>query len=98
MLTIHHLGRSQSERNVWLCEEQGLDYQLVRHTRDPGTMLSPPEVRALHPMGSAPVIEDGGVKLAESGAIVEYILTKYGRGRLVFGPEDTEIPVFFFLF
>src|SRR3569833_878703 len=98
MLTIHNLGRSQFVCFVWLFVVLGLDYQLVRHTRDPGTMLSPPELRALHPMGAAPVIEDGGVKLAESGAIVEYILTKYGRGRLVFGPEDTEIPVFFFLF
>ena len=90
MLTVHHLGRSQSERIVWLCEELGLDYKLVRHTRDAGTMLSPPELKALHPMGSAPVIEDNGATLAESGAIVEYILAKYGRGRLVFGPDAPE--------
>jgi len=90
MLTVHHLGRSQSERIVWLCEELGLDYKLVRHTRDPVTILSPPELKALHPMGSAPVIEDGGVLLAESGAIVDYILAKYGRGRLVVGPDAPE--------
>ncbi len=90
MLTVHHLGRSQSERIVWLCEELELNYKLVRHTRDPGTQLSPPELKGLHSMGSAPVIEDGGVKLAESGAIVEYILAKYGRGRLAIGPEEPE--------
>jgi glutathione S-transferase len=90
MLTVHHLGRSQSERIVWLCEELGLEYKLVRHTRDPGTMLSPPELKALHPMGSAPVIEDGGAPLAESGAVVEYILAKYGRGRLALGPGAPE--------
>ena len=90
MLTIHHLGRSQSERIVWLCEELGLDYKLVHHTRDAQTMLSPPELKALHPMGSAPVIEDGGAPLAESGAIVDYILAKYGRGRLVVGPDAPE--------
>ncbi len=90
MLTVHHLGRSQSERIVWLCEELELDYKLVHHTRDPKTILSPPELKALHPIGSAPVIEDGGAPLAESGAIVEYILAKYGHGRLAFGPDAPE--------
>ena len=90
MLTVHHLGRSQSERVLWLCEELGLDYKLVHHTRDARTMLSPPELKALHPLGAAPVIEDDGVLLAESGAIIEYILGKYGRGRLAFGPDAPE--------
>ena len=90
MLTVHHLGRSQSERIVWLCEELGLDYKLVRHTRDAKTMLSPPELKALHPLGSAPVIEDDGALLAESTAVVEYILAKYGQGRLSFGPQAPE--------
>jgi len=90
MLTVHHLGRSQSERIVWLCEELGLDYKLVHHTRDKTTMLSPPELKALHPTGAAPVIEDGGIVLAESGAIVDYILAKYGQGRLVKGPESPD--------
>ena len=91
MLTIHHLGRSQSERIIWLCEELGLDYKLVHHTRDAKTMLSPPDLKALHPMGSAPVIEDdGGVLLAESGAIVDYILAKYGRGRLAKAADSPE--------
>ena len=92
MLTVHHLGRSQSERIVWLCEELGLDYALVRHQRDPNTMLSPPALKALHPLGAAPVIEDEGVTLAESGAIVEYILAKYGAGRLAYGAQAAEFP------
>jgi glutathione S-transferase len=96
MLTIHHLGRSQSERILWLCEELGLDYKLVHHTRDARTMLSPPELRALHPIGSAPVIEDGDVLLAESGAIVDYILGRYGAGRLSFGPQAAEFPVYLY--
>ena len=82
MLTVHHLGRSQSERIVWLCEELGLDYQLKRYDRDAVTRLAPPEYKALHPIGTAPVITDGDVVLGESGAIAEYILAKYGKGRL----------------
>ena len=96
MLTVHHLGRSQSERIVWLCEELGLDYKLVHHTRDAKTMLSPPELKALHPLGAAPVIEDEGTLLAESGAIVEYILGKYGAGRLAFGPNAAEYPAYLY--
>lgn len=96
MLTIHHLGRSQSERIVWLCEELGLDYNLVHHTRDAKTMLSPPELKALHPLGAAPVIEDDGALLAESSAIVEYILGKYGRGRLAFGPDAPEYATYLY--
>jgi glutathione S-transferase len=82
MLTVHHLGRSQSERIVWLCEELGLQYELKRYERDPVTRLAPPEYKALHPIGTAPVISDGELVLAESGAIIEYIIAKYGAGRL----------------
>jgi glutathione S-transferase len=82
MLTVHHLGRSQSERIVWLCEELGLDYELKRYDRDPATRLAPPEYKALHPIGTAPVITDGELVLGESGAIIEYIIAKYGGGRL----------------
>jgi glutathione S-transferase len=82
MLTVHHLGRSQSERIVWLCEELGLDYVLKRYERDPVTRLAPPEYKALHPIGTAPVITDDDVVLGESGAIIEYIITRYGGGRL----------------
>lgn len=83
MLTIHHLGKSQSERILWLCEELGVPYELKRYQRDAVTMLSPPELQALHPLGAAPVITDGDLVLAESGAIVDYILAKHGNGRLV---------------
>jgi len=83
MLTIHHLGRSQSERIVWLCEELGIPYALHIHTRDPVTMLSPPSLKAVSPTGSAPVIEDAGLVLAESGAILDYIIAVHGGGRLV---------------
>jgi glutathione S-transferase len=87
MLTVHHLGLSQSERIVWLCEELAIPYALKRHDRDPVTMLAPPALVALHPMGTAPVIEDDGVVLAESGAIVDYILARYGNGALAVGPQ-----------
>lgn len=91
MLTIHYLGKSQSERILWLCEELGVPYELKRYQRDPATMLSPPELKALHPLGAAPVITDGDLLLAESGAIVDYILAKYGNGRLV---RDASHPEF----
>jgi glutathione S-transferase len=82
MLTVHHLGRSQSERIVWLCEELGLDYELKRYERDAVTRLAPPEYKALHPIGTAPVISEGELTLGESGAVIEYILARYGNGRL----------------
>ena len=80
MLTVHHLGKSQSERIVWLCEELEIPYALKRYTRDPVTMLSPPELRVLSPTWSAPVITEGDLVLAESGAIVEYIIARHGGG------------------
>ena len=82
MLTVHHLGRSQSERIVWLCEELEIPYRLKCYQRDPVTMLAPPEYKALHPIGTAPVITDGELVLGESGAIIEYVLANYGKGRL----------------
>lgn len=98
MLTIHHLGHSQSERIVWLCEELGLPHELRHHTRDAATRLSPPGLKALHPMGTAPVIEDGELLLAESGAIVEYILAKHGDGRLRHGPAHPDYADFLYWF
>nr|WP_298929149.1 glutathione S-transferase [uncultured Erythrobacter sp.] len=77
MLTVHHLRISQSERIVWLCEELGIEYDLKLYNRDPETRLAPPELKAIHPMQIAPVIEDGETKLGESGAIVEYIVGKH---------------------
>jgi glutathione S-transferase len=78
MLTVHHLGKSQSERIVWLCEELEVPYALKRYTRDAQTMLAPPDYKALHPIGAAPVITDGDLVLAESGAVVDYIIATYG--------------------
>ena len=98
MLRIHHLGHSQSERIVWLCEELDLPYELQHYTRDPVTILSPPELRALHPLGAAPVIEDGELMLAESAAIVEYIIVKHGGGRLKHGPGHPDYADFLYWF
>ena len=88
MLTVHHLGKSQSERIVWLCEELRIPYELKVYKRDAVTRLAPPEYKALHPLGTAPIIHDGDIVLAESVAIMEYILAKYGSGELV--PKSTD--------
>lgn len=88
MLTIHHLGISQSDRIVWLCEELDVPYELVRYDRDPVVGGAPAEYRALHPYGTAPVIADGGLVLGESGAIIEYIINKYGGGRLALAADS----------
>ena len=98
MLTVHHLGKSQSERIVWLCEELAIPYQLKHYTRDAVTMLSPPELLALHPMGTAPVISDGDLLLGESAAIVEYIIVKYGKGRLALGVDDPAFAQYLYWF
>ena len=96
MLTVHHLGISQSERIVWLCEELEIPYQLIHYDRVPATRAAPPEYKALHPYGTAPVITDGDVVLPESGAIVEYIVARYGAGRLAAQPSDPEFPQYLF--
>jgi glutathione S-transferase len=83
MITLHHLNNSRSQRVLWLLEELGLDYQVKRYQRDARTMLAPPELRAVHPLGKSPVITDGDVTLAESGAIIEYLVGRYGGGKLV---------------
>ncbi|MBL6938324.1 MAG: glutathione S-transferase [Alphaproteobacteria bacterium] len=98
MLTVHHLGISQSERIVWLCEELGLDYQLKRYDRRADNRLAPDEYKALHPMGIAPVITDGNLVLGESGAICDYIVAKYGNGRLVPKPTDKDFADHLFWF
>ena len=98
MLTVHHLGQSQSERVVWLCEELGIPYDLKIYDRDAVTRLAPPEYKALHPLGAAPVIQDGDVLLAESGAIVEYIVAKHGEGRLVLAPDHPDFAQFLYWF
>ena len=98
MLTIHHLGKSQSERIVWLCEELEIPYALKIYARDARTMLAPADYKALHSIGSAPVIIDGDLVLAESGAIVDYIVAKYGNGRLTLGTEDADFAQFLYWF
>jgi glutathione S-transferase len=82
MITVHHLENSRSQRVLWLLEELGLPYELQRYARDPKTMLAPPALRAVHPLGKSPVITDGAVTLAESGAIIEYLVERHGQGRL----------------
>jgi glutathione S-transferase len=98
MLTVHHLGKSQSERIVWLCEELEIPYELKRYTRDPVTILAPADYKALHPIGAAPVITDGDLVLAESGAVVEYILARYGNGRLALKPDHADFAQFLYWF
>src|SRR5947209_18941986 len=98
MLTVHHLGKSQSERFVWLCEELGLPYELKHYTRDSVTMLAAPDYKALHPIGAAPVITDGDLVLAESGAIVDYIMAMHGDGRLVLRADDPDFAQFLYWF
>lgn len=83
MIIVHHLNNSRSQRVLWLLEELGVPYEVKRYQRDRKTMLAPPELRAVHPLGKSPVIEDDGQVLAESGAIVEYLAERYGDGRLV---------------
>lgn len=98
MLTVHHLGVSQSERIPWLCEELEIPYILKRYDRDPTTRSAPAAYKALHPTGMAPVITDGDVVLAESGAIMEYINTKYGKGRLALAPDHPDYANYLFWF
>ncbi len=83
MLTVHHLNNSRSQRVLWLLEELGLPYELKKYERDPKTQLAPPELRAIHPLGKSPVVTDDDRTLAESGAIVEYLIERYGEGRLI---------------
>jgi len=82
VIIVHHLNNSRSQRILWLLEELGLPYEVKRYQRDAKTMLAPPELRAVHPLGKSPVISDGGQTIAESGAIVEYLAERYGPGRL----------------
>jgi glutathione S-transferase len=96
MLTVHHLGKSQSERIVWLCEELEIPYELKLYARAP--LLAPADYKALHPVGTAPVITDGDLKLAESGAIAQYILARYGGGRLAPAAGDPGFAPYLFWF
>jgi glutathione S-transferase len=82
MITLHHLENSRSQRVLWLLEELGLPYQVQHYKRDRKTQLAPPELMRVHPLGKSPVISDGEITVAESGAIVEYLLDAHGKGRL----------------
>jgi glutathione S-transferase len=82
MLTVHHLNNSRSQRVLWLLEELGLEYRIERYQRDAQTMLAPPALRKIHPLGKSPVVTDGALVMAESGAIVETVIEQYGNGRL----------------
>lgn len=90
MIVVHHLNDSRSQRVLWLLEELGLPYEIKHHQRDAKTMLAPPELLAVHPLGKSPVITDAGVTLAETGAIVEYLLDQHGGGRLLPEPKTAE--------
>jgi glutathione S-transferase len=83
MILVHHLNNSRSQRVLWLLEELGVEYEVKRYERDAKTLLAPPELLAVHPLGKAPVIVDGSVTVAESGAIIEYLIDRYGAGRLI---------------
>jgi glutathione S-transferase len=90
MLTVHHLNNSRSQRVLWLLEELAVPYEIKHYQRDAKTMLAPPELKKIHPLGKSPVITDGADTVAETGAIIEYILDKYGAGRLRPAPGTPE--------
>jgi glutathione S-transferase len=92
MLTLHHLNDSRSQRVLWLLEELGTPYEIVRYQRDATTRLAPPELTKVHPLGKSPVITDGDFTIAESGAIVDYLIRHYGNGAMMpaLGSRDYE--------
>ena len=93
MLTVHHLNDSRSQRVLWLLEELGTSYEIRHYARNATTRLAPPELMAVHPLGKSPVVEDDGLTVIESGAIVDYILRRHGGGRLqpAAGTRDYEV-------
>jgi glutathione S-transferase len=90
VIRVHHLNNSRSQRILWLLEELGIPYEIQRYERDPRTMLAPPELLAVHPLGKSPVITDGSNTIAESGAVIEYVLGTYGNGRLIPAPGSAD--------
>ena len=90
MIVVHHLNNSRSQRILWLLEELGASYQIRKYQRDATTNLAPPELKAVHPLGKSPVIEDDALKLHESGAIVDYLVRRYGEGRLAPAPGTAD--------
>lgn len=98
MLIVHHLNVSQSERIIWLLEELELPYEMRVYERDPVTQFAPIELRSVHPLGSAPVLCDGEIVIAESGAIIEYVLARYGNGRLTIPVSSPQFPDYLYWF
>jgi glutathione S-transferase len=94
MIKIHHLNESRSQRILWFLEELGVPYEIVPYARDATTRLAPPELEAVHPLGKSPVMEDGAVKIAESGAIVEYLAANYGDGQFGRAQSSPEWPAY----
>jgi glutathione S-transferase len=90
MLTLHHLNNSRSQKIVWLLEELELPYEIVSHQRDLETLMGPPALKALHPIGKSPVLDDDGQLLSESGAITHYLLARYGKGRFAPDPHGPD--------
>lgn len=90
MITVHHLNNSRSQRILWLLEEMGTPYRIERYQRDAKTNLAPPALRAIHPLGKSPVIQDGDLILGESGAIIEYLVERHGNGQLAARPGTPE--------
>ena len=87
MLVVHHLNDSRSQRILWLLEELGVPYEIKPYQRDSQTRLAPPELKQVHPLGKSPVITDGGKTVIESGAIIDYVIRRYGKGRMQPAPE-----------
>jgi glutathione S-transferase len=90
MLILHHLNDSRSQRILWLLEELGTSYEMKRYQRNAATRLAPPELEAVHPLGKSPVITDGDIRIAESGAIVDYVIRRYGKGALMPAPGSAD--------
>jgi len=90
MIIVHHLNNSRSQRVLWLLEELGVPYEIQKYERDAKTMLAPPSLLKVHPLGKSPVITEDGVTIAESGAIIEYLLERHGGGRLAPSPGTPE--------
>lgn len=90
MITVHHLNNSRSQRVLWLLEELEVPYEIKFYQRDKETMLAPPELKAVHPLGKSPVITDGDMTVAESGLIIDYLIKAYGEGRLIPPPHTPD--------
>ena len=94
MLTVHHLNDSRSQRILWLLEELGVPYEMKRYQRDATTRLAPPELAAVHPLGKSPIITDGDIKIAESGAIVDYLIRRHGKGKMMPAPGSADFEAY----